>query len=635
MRQSVKSMFLVTIIVVITMSFDIMSYALDLPQTPLVTVLAFEREVNVKWESVTGAESYNVKKSTQSGGPYTELASGIIGLNYVDKDVENGNIYYYIVTAVNSAGEGVGSSEIGKKIISTRKFEGSDHSIFIKSNRNVWAWGRNDYGLLGNGITIDESKSLKLNNFDGMKMISAGFDHNLLLKEDGTVWSWGNNNHGQLGNGTTTVSSVPVQVLNLSQVETVSGGSYYSMALKKDGTVWSWGVNSSGELGNGTKIDSSTAVKVSGLNDIVSISASAGGGVALKVDGTVWNWGVELGNGPSIIGTTPVQIHGLNNIISINSKGDFVMAIKEDGTVWAWGRNQFGQLGDGTTVNKSSPVQVTNLDNVMSIKTGSTHSIALKEDGTVWTWGNNSYGQLGDDTTEVKTTPVQVTNLNNVVAIGAGRKHTMALKSDGTVWTWGYNADKQLGYITTPFNNHSTPKQVIFPIEEPLIPLNLTAISNAENIELSWDSVEKITGYNVRRSTTSGSAYSVIASNITGTTFTDSDVVDGITYYYVVTALNEGMESENSNEVSGMLSENSNTNDGNALLVITLSNGLEKEYELPMTDVNLFIAWYDTKATGVGPSYYIMDKSYNLGPFSTRKDYIVFDKILTFEVMSY
>lgn len=80
--------------------------------------------------------------------------------------------------------------------------------------------------------------------------ISGGADHSLALKSDGTVWAWGENWWGQLGDGTTPGRSCkPVQVSGLSGVIAISGGGGHSLALKSDGTVWAWGYNKYGELG--------------------------------------------------------------------------------------------------------------------------------------------------------------------------------------------------------------------------------------------------------------------------------------------------------------------------------------------------------------------------------------------------
>ncbi|MNM76794.1 N-acetylneuraminate epimerase [compost metagenome] len=73
-----------------------------------------------------------------------------------------------------------------------------------------------------------------------------------------------------------------------------------------------------------------------------------------------------------------------------------------------------------------------------------------------------------------------------------------------------------------------------------------------------------------------------------------------------------------------------------AILVVTLNTGLEKEFDLSIEEVNAFITWYENKQAGTGPAAYAIDKhNNNKGPFSTRKDYIIFDKILTFEVSEY
>lgn len=74
---------------------------------------------------------------------------------------------------------------------------------------------------------------------------------------------------------------------------------------------------------------------------------------------------------------------------------------------------------------------------------------------------------------------------------------------------------------------------------------------------------------------------------------------------------------------------------GRALLVVTMSDEIQKEYELSIDQINAFITWYNTRATGSGLPHYTFNKDFNLGPFQGRKDYLVFDKIQNFEVMEY
>lgn len=74
---------------------------------------------------------------------------------------------------------------------------------------------------------------------------------------------------------------------------------------------------------------------------------------------------------------------------------------------------------------------------------------------------------------------------------------------------------------------------------------------------------------------------------------------------------------------------------GKALLIVTMSDEIQKEYELSTDEINSFITWYNNRSTGVGLPHYTFNKDFNLGPFQSRKDYLVFDKIQNFEVMEY
>ena len=84
--------------------------------------------------------------------------------------------------------------------------------------------------------------------FDTAPMIAAGGYHTVALRSDGSVWAWGLNHCGQLGDGTTIAKSPPVQVRGLSDVTTIAAGNNHTVALKSDGSVWAWGSNSAGQL---------------------------------------------------------------------------------------------------------------------------------------------------------------------------------------------------------------------------------------------------------------------------------------------------------------------------------------------------------------------------------------------------
>ncbi|HZK44387.1 MAG TPA: hypothetical protein VFC73_08940, partial [Syntrophomonadaceae bacterium] len=133
--------------------------------------------------------------------------------------------------------------------------------------------------------------------------IATGGSHSLALKSDGTVWAWGNNSDGQLGDGSTTSRYYPVQVRDgagegfLQDVVALAAGSNHSLALKKDGTVWAWGNNDSGQLGDGGYEASTLPIQVSNadssdyLENIRAISAGYHNSFAIDKTGQAWAWG--------------------------------------------------------------------------------------------------------------------------------------------------------------------------------------------------------------------------------------------------------------------------------------------------------------------------------------------------------
>ena len=335
---------------------------------------------------------------------------------------------------------------------------GDEHTVVLKEDGTVWAWGYNEDGELGNATWSDSSTPVQAYALSNVKAMAAGYWHTFALKQDGTVWAWGWNDEGQLGNGTYTSSSTPVQVGGLSNMTAITGGEEHTVALRQDGTVWAWGYNEDGELGNGTYTSSSTPVQVSVLSNVTAIAAGEYHAVALKQDGTVWAWGWngngQLGDGTQTNSPTPIQV--FSGVTAITAGSYHTVAQKQDGTVWAWGWNATGQLGDGTLTDRLTPVQVSGLStNVTEIEGGENHTVARKLDGTVWAWGYNEYGRLGDGTTTDRLTPIQVSGLYNMTDIEAGDEHTVALKQDGTVWAWGANWYGQLGNGT--YTDSSTP----------------------------------------------------------------------------------------------------------------------------------------------------------------------------------
>lgn len=190
-------------------------------------------------------------------------------------------------------------------------------SYGMKSDGSIWGWGANgSLGLVGDGTNMDRPTPVNIPELQNATSISVGTHHSLAIRPDGRVLAWGLNNYGQIGDGTSGNGSIawkssPVLVKNLNNIVMVSaGGHYFSLALKSDGTVWAWGNNSDGQLGNGTQTDSPVPVMIPGLTDVIAITAGSYFGEAMRSDGTVWAWGYAAQAAPFSL--TPVQINPPN-----------------------------------------------------------------------------------------------------------------------------------------------------------------------------------------------------------------------------------------------------------------------------------------------------------------------------------
>lgn len=96
---------------------------------------------------------------------------------------------------------------------------GGRHSIAICTDSLVWAWGTNSVGELGNGTNTESNIPTQVSSLTSIIKTAEGVEsHSLALKNDGTVWAWGYNLNGQLGNGNNTDSNIPVQVTGLCDV---------------------------------------------------------------------------------------------------------------------------------------------------------------------------------------------------------------------------------------------------------------------------------------------------------------------------------------------------------------------------------------------------------------------------------
>lgn len=405
-------------------------------------------------------------------------------------------------------------------IDATRTVSGTNRTCAILSN-NIWCWGRNDKGQLGDGTTNDSNIPVKVRSVGDMKYgkiidIFTAQHHSCVLTQLGSnkkVYCWGSNKDGQLGNGSSgagNYSSVPVEVggaLAGKDVTSIGGTGDVSCAIVS-GKIYCWGLNNMGQLGFGNPGNPgfrATPVQINsgGHNRLPSnyfaTKLATGGSrsqtmCTITTEKRAYCWGLarfgQMGVGP-IAGnhySYATQVKGLEDVTDISQDGytwasdhayvSHTCAIAS-GKVYCWGgagRGQSGPLGHGAFGAHFQPVQVSGLPGVpLRIEVGIAHSCALVNDHgnkKVYCWGDNKLGQLGinSNTPQFSTSPKPVyvgigglPPTESVVDIAAGANRGCAIMTNKRSYCWGLNDNGQIGDGTSGSeNNRFSPTESLF-----------------------------------------------------------------------------------------------------------------------------------------------------------------------------
>ena len=182
----------------------------------------------------------------------------------------------------------------GKKIISISA--GGNSSVAVDIEGKVYTWGFNGLGQLGNGTTDDSNVPICISEIEGNILnekniieVSAGDRAMIAADIQGNVYTWGYNDDGQLGNGSEIMSSTPIQIfkelINIikdKNIVEITDGEAYSVALDNQGKIYTWGYNIFGQLGNGADEFSIVPICISEIEgnrlngkNIIEISAGA------------------------------------------------------------------------------------------------------------------------------------------------------------------------------------------------------------------------------------------------------------------------------------------------------------------------------------------------------------------------
>ena len=448
--------------------------------------------------------------------------------------------------------------------------DGWAQSIALAADGSVYAFGLNNYGQLGDNTTTDRATPIQVlkgaysgttylgdNANNPIISFMAGENHNIALAADGSVYAFGRNNYGQLGDNTTTNRATPINVLKGAYSGTTylgdnvnnpiisfAGGYKHNIAIAADGSVYAFGYNGYGQLGDNTTADRATPIQVLGVggtgfldliatptvkavpaNRVTYYGANLNALVNPNNDSTTisFEYGLTTSYGSTanvsgkfkdsiylfktiaITGLTPGKtyhyrakavnssgttygsdrVFAAGSNFSKSSHGLHTITVGDEGIVYAFGSNNYGELGDNTTTNRATPIQVLkgaysgttylgdNANNpIISVAASQDHSLALAADGSVYAFGRNAFYQLGDNTNTDRATPIYVLkgaysgttylgdNANNpIISVVAGAAHSIALAADGTLYAFGHNGYGQLGDSTTTYR--ATPIKVL------------------------------------------------------------------------------------------------------------------------------------------------------------------------------
>jgi len=344
-------------------------------------------------------------------------------------------------------------------------------------------WGRNAYGLVGNG-DVEERDVLEPSVVSGIAptMVAGGREH--VCASDGTqVWCWGRNEYGALGHrgdtdaGDSTCKDgkrcnlSPTPITGLTGVRQIASGTDFSCALMNDRTVRCWGRNDLAQLGilpdggsfascNGVPC-SEEPVVVPGLSNIDQIALGDAAGCARTVLGDVECWGrlydvvYEGGNGvlrhyysPP---RTPTTLPEVQATTDIALGKDHACVVYGTSAVGCMGTNRWRQsLGDtfGSDVIETISPRPPSMSpyGFRRLALGELHACGLTNDNVVYCWGGSTNGQiLGWGCLNPALSAIELSTLFGATDVSAGVQHTCVARANGEVHCFGLNDHGQIG----------------------------------------------------------------------------------------------------------------------------------------------------------------------------------------------
>lgn len=345
---------------------------------------------------------------------------------------------------------------------------GGSHACAVTTAGAVGCWGSNNSGELGLPLHINQSLSAVTIDLPLPALqVSVGAGFSCALLEDSQVWCWGSNWAGQLGDGSLESSVIPR--LAGSGFQQLASHQMHTCALGISNTLHCWGswiydAESDSMAYSSGPLDTN-------LNDVVGFSLAAESTCAVLAGGDAVCWGRNadgaLGSGDFVGRAQPTAIQGNHTFVAVSGR----CGLRHDSQVWCWGRNDMGQLGDGSPNRIPHPTPVNlSAGPLQQIALGQHHSCVSDDLGAVQCWGANTQGELGTGDHRQALQPVDSLLAVPAAGLFAASSKTCAIASAGTrpdvlgntttLHCWGGNRYGELGAPTNPAGDLLLPTHI-------------------------------------------------------------------------------------------------------------------------------------------------------------------------------
>ena len=271
---------------------------------------------------------------------------------------------------------------------------GARHSLALDEDGIIWSWGGNETGQLGDPDAVG-NRAQPLTVLSDQEPvvfvdISAGTDHSLALDSQGNLWGWGNNQKGQLAQDPNRLSQSDVPILIGPadiDIVTIAAGPQVTFLIDTAGIVYACGDNSQGLLGDSAFEMSAPFLPVPDVRDIQTLQVRNRSVIAVDPQGRGWHWGRIADNQtilpPTLSGDYPIVL-----LVSAAVGGTIVST--EDGTV----------LASRTAYSNDTSAVAASFNEHIALTAQATDGYGF----TGWSGSAWDDGQVSGDSTEVLVT---------------------------------------------------------------------------------------------------------------------------------------------------------------------------------------------------------------------------------------